>query len=273
MSDTRGGDTAQLIWLSDLHFEAEGLVLGHDPRARLEAAIDHINVHYRHPETAMCVITGDLVDTSTPENYAALWHRLDRLQMPWVPLTGNHDTREVYLKHLPQPEGLQDGFAQCVFDLGVAWVICLDSLWDGHDAGLLCDARLTWLEAQLKLCTGRPVLIFLHHPPVPLGLPMLDPDRLSNGAQLMALLGQFPDVRQVCCGHVHRPVVAQAGQITVTSVRSVLYQAPPARPAWDWDSFTPSVEAPDMGIIDITDGQITIQFAEFCAAEYGIHPA
>ncbi|QGX98885.1 phosphodiesterase [Roseovarius faecimaris] len=263
------GAVARLIWLSDLHFEAEGLVLGHDPRARLDAAIDHINAHFPHPETELCLITGDLVDTATEANYTELRRRLDRLQVSWVAMTGNHDARALFLKHLPQPRDQQPGFAQYEVALHGSRLICLDSLWEGEDAGLLCPARLGWLEARLKVADARPVIIFLHHPPVDLGLPMLDPDKLRNGADLMALLAQFPQVSHVCCGHVHRPVAARAGGLTVTSLRSVLYQAPAPVPAWDWDSFTPPREAPEMGVITVGDGQITIRSEQFCAYEVG----
>lgn len=268
MSSARGGDTAQVIWLSDLHFISDGLVQGHDPRARLDAAIDHINTHY--PDADCCVITGDMVDLATPDIYADLRRRLDRLTVPSIGLTGNHDARGLFLDHMPLPPTAQPGFAQYALDVPGARLICLDTLWEGQDAGFMCPARLEWLSAELRDHPDTPTLIFMHHPPVDLGLPMLDPDRLSNGDALLDVLAQFPQVRQICCGHVHRPVITGARGIPLASIRAVLYQAPPPVPAWDWDSFQPPVEAPDMGIITIAADQITIQFAEFCAAEYGL---
>lgn len=258
---------ARLIWLSDLHFETEGLVLGHGPFVRLRAAVAHINAHYADAD--LCLITGDIVDTGTPDNYRAVREELEQLALPWHPMTGNHDGRGVFLEHMPLPVGALDGFAQYEIVLPRVRLICLDSLWEGQDAGQLCDARMGWLEARLRAADTRPVIIFLHHPPVDLGLPMLDPDRLSNGADLMALLARFPQVNHVCCGHVHRPVVAQAGAITVTSLRAVLYQAPAPLPAWDWESFAPPREAPEMGVITVESGQITLRMEQFCAYEVG----
>lgn len=272
---------AKLIWLSDLHFEAEGLVQGHDPRRRLEAAIDHINAHYAGAD--LCLITGDMVETATAQNYRDLRRRLERLCLPWVPMTGNHDARELFLEHLHLPlpgavhstEGfmlhstVQPGFAQYAIDLPDVHLICLDSLWEGHDAGELCAERLNWLESRLQEQPDKPTLLFLHHPPIDLGLPMLDPDKLSNGQALMALLARYPQVRQVCCGHVHRPVTAQLGGIGITSLRAVLYQAPAPIPAWDWDSFTPPREAPELGVITVQNDQITIRREAFCAYHDG----
>ena len=53
--------------MSDIHFAAEGNVLGHDPRIRLETAIEHINAH--HSDAEMCVITGDMVNRGTQADY------------------------------------------------------------------------------------------------------------------------------------------------------------------------------------------------------------
>ncbi len=271
MNRTRGNASTQIIWLSDLHFERDGLVQGHDPRLRLDAAIAHINTHYRGAEA--CLITGDMVDTATHENYQDLRQRLEQLAMPWWPMTGNHDKRALFLQHMPQPSGGQEGFAQYAIDLQAARLICLDSLWEGEDAGHLCDARLVWLEARLNERQEVPALIFLHHPPLDLGLPMLDPDRLQNGDTLLRLLARYPHVTQLCCGHVHRPISGRIGALSYATIRAVLYQAPPPVPAWDWDSFNPPMEAPDFGVITVSSGDISIQFAEFCPAEYGIKDA
>ena len=87
------------------------------------------------------------------------------------------------------------GFAQYAIDLPQAHFLCLDSLTPGATSGLLCAERLDWLESVLRANPDKPTLVFLHHPPMALDLPMLDPDRLKNGAALLDLLAQFPAVR------------------------------------------------------------------------------
>lgn len=254
------------IWLSDLHFEEYGTVLGHDPRARLDAAISFINKNYG--EADLCLISGDMVETATAANYRALAAELDRLAIPWWPMIGNHDERALFLEHLGLPEGAMPGFAQYAINLPQARLLCLDSLKPGAASGLLCAERLDWLERALLANPDKPILVFLHHPPMTLDLPMLDPDRLENGT---ALLARFPAVRQLCFGHVHRPVSGHIGRIAFSSLRSALYQAPPPVPTWNWESFTPAAEAPDLGIITLHDDHITIAFLPFCAASLGVN--
>lgn len=262
----------QVIWLSDLHFEAAGDVLGHDPRVRLDAAVDHINTHYG--DAALCVISGDMVETATAANYTALRAHLDRLSIPWHPMTGNHDDRALLRAHLRLPSDAMDDFAQYELSLPQARLICLDTLCDGADKGWLCAGRLDWLRARLEVGDPRPVLIFAHHPPMPLDLPMLDPDRLENGAALLEILHSAPMVRHLFFGHVHRPVSGSlggsVGALPYSGLRSVLYQAPPPRPAWDWDSFAPAPEAPELGVITLAQDRISIQCLQFCAADLGV---
>ena len=263
-----------LIWLSDLHFEHQGNVLGHDPRARLDAAVDHINTHFN--DASLCVITGDMVETATAANYRAVRAALDRLEVPWVPMTGNHDDCALFLEHFDLPPGARDampGFAQYVIERPGLRLICLDSLRAGSSAGELCAARLDWLESALSAAPDTPALVFLHHPPVPLGLPMLDADRLIEGEALIARLQRHGNVRHLCFGHVHRPTCGTVGGIAYASIRSVLYQAPPPEPAWTWDTFAPAHEAPELGVIRLHSGQVSIRFHPFCDAAVGVAPA
>ena len=58
----------KLVWLTDLHFITTGKQHLHDARVRLTAAIDYINTH--HADAEFCVISGDIADVPTDENYS-----------------------------------------------------------------------------------------------------------------------------------------------------------------------------------------------------------
>ncbi len=256
------------LWMSDLHFVHKGAVLGHDPRIRLRAAIAHINAH--HGDAEMCLISGDLVDVATIQNYRALREALDTLAMPYWPMTGNHDDRGLMRDALPLPEGTMPDFVQYTIAVSGALIVCLDTLLPGADAGEMCTARLAWLEAVLREAGDRSVLLFLHHPPMTLGLPMLDPDNLTDGAALLDLLERYPCVTHLFCGHVHRPITGTVRGMPFATMRSVLYQAPPPRPAWDWSTFQPAPEAPALGVLHIANGNVTLQYDQFCPYAVGV---
>ncbi len=86
------------------------------------------------------------------------------------------------------------------------------------------------------------------------------------------MLAAAPNVRQLMFGHVHRHMQGVTQGLPFASIRSVLYQAPPQMPAWDWDSFTPAHEAPEISVLTFVDGILRLQFEPFCAADTGFTP-
>ncbi len=257
----------KIIWISDLHFVAKGLVQGHAPRARLQAAIAFINTH--HTDATACVVSGDMVDLATPEDYQALGKELSALNIPLLPMVGNHDDRALLQGTFPLPDNHMPGFVQHGCAVDGAILLCLDTLMPGSDAGEFCEARLNWLEAQLAQSPDTPHLLFLHHPPMPLGLPMLDPDRMRDGERFLDLITGHANVAYLLMGHVHRPLAGHIRGIPFCTIRSALYQAPPPEPAWDWDSFEPAKEAPELGVLTIGRQGVTLHMQQFCSYEIG----
>ncbi|MGH1575673.1 metallophosphoesterase [Planktotalea sp.] len=261
----------KLLWFSDLHFTSAGDQFGYDPRARLDVLIEHISKH--HSDAALCVISGDMVDEPTRENYAELANRLAHLPMPYLPMTGNHDLRSEFSQALALPDSVQDGFLQYAVTLDGLRLICLDTLTENSDDGSFCETRRDWLADKLARDRKTPTVVFCHHPPLALGYPMLDPNCIDTGATLLNMLAAAPNVRQLLFGHVHRHMQGVTQGLPFASIRSVLYQAPPPMPAWDWDSFTPAHEPPEIGVLTYADDILRLQFEPFCTADHGFMPA
>ncbi|WP_147126467.1 phosphodiesterase [Shimia ponticola] len=259
----------KIIWMSDPHFALDGLVLGHDPRVRLQAAIAHINAH--HGDAAMCVISGDMVNRGTEADYKGLAKCLSDLAMPYYPMMGNHDSRELFRQLLPVPDTAMYGFIQYQVKTPEAHVLCLDTHKTGSDAGEFCEARRTWLLDRLRDAGATPTFLFMHHPPMPLGLPTQDTDNMEDGQAFLEMVSTFGCVKYMFVGHVHRAISGTVGGIPFSTMRSVLYQAPPPRPEWNWDTFEPSKEAPSIGVIQIKAGSVTLQFDQFCRYELGVN--
>ncbi len=255
----------KLVWMSDLHFVAgKELVIGHDPRQRLEAAIKRINDH--HSDADYCVISGDLVNRGTKSDYEELRLLLDQLMIPYLPMAGNHDNRSLLKSVLPIPEGMRE-FVQYSVDSDQGLILCLDSQKEGQDCGEFCRERSAWLEQELERASGKPALVFIHHPPVALGLPMQDQDRMEDGEAFLELLNKYSNVAHLFIGHVHRPIAGQMAGISFTTMRSVLYQAPAPVPVWDWGSFRPGQEAPAIGVVTADENSVIVQFEQFADFE------
>lgn len=262
-----GQDMTKLVWMSDLHFTQAGHVLGHDPRIRLRAAIDHINNN--HTDAALCVVTGDMVNRGTQADYHGLNDRLGDLCIPYLPVVGNHDNRTLFRRVLPLPIGCMDGFVQFKVDTPDGVIVCLDTQKAHSDAGEFCQQRKAWLRAVLTDAGDRPVYLFMHHPPLPLGLPMQDTECMQDGTEFLHLVSSFTCVKYMFIGHVHRPISGTVAGIPFACLPSVLYQAPAPRPAWTWESFKPAQEAPQIGVIKINQGAVTLQYETFCDYRVG----
>ena len=209
------------IWMSDLHYSHETDVLGHDPRVRLKAAVDHINEI--HSDASFCVISGDMVNRGTQADYQALSKQLEAVKMPVLPMAGNHDDRRLLRENLPLPTTCMDQFIQYSVPTPSGLIICLDTQKTGADSGELCAERLTWLKDVLEGAADTPVYIFMHHPPKAVGLPMQDADGLQDGHVFLDLISGHECVKYLFIGHVHRPISGTMSGVPFSTMRSVLY--------------------------------------------------
>jgi len=258
----------KLIWMSDPHFTDQDDVLGHDPRIRLQAAIDHIN--YNHADARLCIISGDMVNRGTRADYEGVKNKLAQLAIPYLPMVGNHDNRDLFRQVLPLPDSSMDDFIQYKVATSEGLVVCMDTHKVGSDAGEFCDTRYEWLEKTLREAGSTPVFLFMHHPPMSLGLPMQDTENMENGQVFVDFVACFSCVKYLFIGHVHRPITGTVGGIPFSTMRSVLYQAPPTRPDWNWETFKPSTEAPNIGIVQFKDASVNLQYDQFCDYQLGV---
>ena len=253
----------KIIWMTDPHFQNEGLIGDLNPRTRLKAAIDHMNTH--HADADFMVLTGDLVGDDIEGDYKLLARYLAQSKIPVYPLVGNNDDRTGFRAHLMLPNGIMDDFIQYAIETEDARYLCLDTHMVGSHAGQFCTARQAWLQAHL---TDKPTYIFMHHPPMGLHLPKQDEIKLQEGDMFLDLVRDR--VQLLFIGHVHRPTFGTIHGIPFATLGALSFQAPPPQPAWDWDGFVPADEAPHYGVLYIENGNVTLQHTQFCAYDLGI---
>lgn len=230
----------KIIQVTDVHLGRRGEIrYGADLHERLDRCIDHINAS--HGDATLCIFTGDLTDAGAPEAYADLKAALGRLSVPYRLLPGNHDLRANLIAAFPDNGSDDKGFVQSVYDTPEGRLVFLDSLAEGRVTGELSDDRLAWLDARLGEVAGKAAYIFLHHPPVELGLTLLDPLGLEQPQRLLDVLARHGNVRYIFFGHVHRDIAGTVAGIPFSVQRGlharfvldlagdeVVEQAPPA---------------------------------------------
>jgi 3',5'-cyclic-AMP phosphodiesterase len=193
----------KIIQITDTHLCPPGrTIVGLDPAERLRTVVRSININHR--DAAFCVITGDLTDQGEAGAYARFAESIADLSVPVHLLLGNHDARRPFRSTFPQAPVDENGYVQMSLDVSGISFLMLDTLDEERPGeGLLCPARLAWLAARLDRASGRPVVIFMHHPPFSIGLRWFDGMLLSNGAELMTLLSHHRNVLHLAFGHVH----------------------------------------------------------------------
>lgn len=258
----------KIIWMSDPHFQTEGLIDGLNPRTRLDAAIEHANTY--HADADFAVMSGDLVGDDIEGDYAALAKYLAKSKIPIHPMMGNNDQRAGLRKYLTLPENCHGDFVQFTVDTPEGTVICLDTHKIGSAAGELCADRHAWLEQTLSNCAHKPVYVFMHHPPFALGLPLQDDIMLDDADRFLSLLTSHANINHLFMGHVHRQCSGVVNGIAYATLGSLSFQAPPPLPAWTWDSFKQAPEAPRYGVITIANGNVVIQYMQFCEYSHGL---
>ena len=212
----------KLIHLTDLHFTPPGIDhLECEPRQRLEQAIESINAE--HGDAAFVVITGDLAALGQAAAYEDLKDCLSALRVPYRLCLGNGDHRTRFRETFPEIEVDENGFVQSVVETAAGRLILLDTLCQGVHWGELCALRLAWLSRQLEASGSSPLFLFMHHPPFPIGIDLLDGLRLRDADRLAALL-EGRTVRHIFLGHAHRPVVGSWRGIPFSILRSTVSQ-------------------------------------------------
>ncbi len=217
-----------LAQISDLHIKRPGALAYRrvDTAAALSHCIARLNALAPRPDAV--VVTGDLVDHGSAEEYEHLRTLLAPLEIPYYLLVGNHDGRDALRDAFGEQAWLRAGgeFVQYAVDVGPVRLIALDSQVPQQSAGALCEARLSWLAAELEAARGMPVIIALHHPPFVSGIGHMDRQRLdpASSERLAAIVGRYPNVERVICGHVHRPISVRFAGTVASAVPAPAHQ-------------------------------------------------
>ena len=192
--------------VSDLHIKAPGaLAYGKvDTAAALSRCIAALNGFTPRPD--FVVISGDLADTATDDEYRHLEKLLAPLVIPYAAIPGNHDDRGLMRTLFKDMSFAARDVLNSAHTVDGLDLLLADSSVPGQPYGLLDAPTLAWLDSQLASSPGRPALLFLHHPPFVTGIGHMDVQNLRNADDLHNLLVRHPRVRLIAAGHVHRSV-------------------------------------------------------------------
>lgn len=250
----------KLIHVTDPHLPPAGRTLcALDAAARLRTVVEDVN--RAHRDAAALVLTGDIAYHGLEPGYQLAREILSELTVPCHLLIGNHDDRNVFKCIFDDCPVDDDGFVQYVVETPIGSLIMLDTVHHGHEDGELCAKRLAWLEARLTERAGKPVFVFMHHPPFDIGIGSVDACKMTDGAALARCLRAHGDVRHIFYGHVHRAVAGSWHGIAATALPSTNHQV--GLLLDPTEEMVGTHEPPAYGVVLVDDERVVVHHVYF----------
>ena len=241
----------RIIQLTDLHFQASSneLYKGINADAHFLQCLDWLSGN----ECDLLLLTGDLAHGASPDAYGRLQGYLAELDTPWLWLPGNHDDAQQMLAVSDQAVDQ----VRCV-ELAGWRLLILDTTFapDGKGSGSVSPTQMQQLQQQLEVEQDKPVLVVMHHNPVPVNSAWQDEIMLANSQEFNQLVTAYSQVKAVVFGHVHQPIdrVEQGVRYLATPATSVQFLA-------GQDSFTLQDDCgPGLRMLDLlAEGELQTQ--------------
>jgi 3',5'-cyclic-AMP phosphodiesterase len=217
---TTPGVVVVLAQISDVHLRLDGDD-GVSARA-LEAAVRSIAMLDPAPQALL--VSGDLVDTGSADEYLRARELLAPLSMPIHVVAGNHDHRDGIREYLGAPAG--DDLIQYAVDVGPLRLVVCDTMLPGRNEGSYGPERIRWLDAALETDRETPTIVAMHHPPLMTGISVVDTLGMPVADQraLAEVISRNPQVKRIVAGHVHRAFAGALAGCVVSVCPSVTFQ-------------------------------------------------
>ena len=152
--------------------------------------------------------TGDVAYNPDPEAYKTCLDILGEIKFPVYYVAGNHDDSVSLQRHLLHRDEPRRTF-HYAFETNGVQIVVLDSNGPTDPpAGLLDDYQLEWVAGLCAADDDRPLIVAVHHNPLPVDVPWLDDYMALRNGDLLheALLPARHRMRGVFFGHVHQNV-------------------------------------------------------------------
>lgn len=214
--------------------DADGSLRGTNTRDSLEQVL----AHYESGDwrAHRVIVTGDIIQDDSAEAYDNFRDLLLPLKLRTHCVPGNHDIRD-----LMRPVCCRPPFSYCAYEEFRDWLLVgLDSCIKGDPGGEVSQEELDRLSEIVTRSTAKHVLVFLHHPPVPMGSKWLDSVGLRNGDEVLERLRMLGRIRGVLFGHVHQDYDDDYEGMRILATPSTCAQFKPGSEKFEVDDKPPA---------------------------------
>ncbi len=164
----------------------------------------------------LIVISGDICDEGSAEDYATIKEYFDSLRVPCIVCLGNHDIRENFYEGWFNEKDKGPYLSE--YEANGIHFISFDNSKHGMADGIVEDSRLQWLDEKLQKL--EPAIVIMHHQfDAKPGIPSL-----TGKEKLISLLKQRK-VLGVLNGHTHWACHQKIDEIQTLTAPSVSFRA------------------------------------------------
>jgi 3',5'-cyclic-AMP phosphodiesterase len=155
-------------------------------------------------------LPGDVADDGSRAAYGVVRGELDRLNVPWCAIVGDHDVHEKSFANFREAMSEHTHYA---FTVGSVRFVAMNAFDVPHPGSFAVNEdQLAWVKHELQTATdaGQIKTLLLHCYPS---------DLKVGGGQLMKVLREF-DVSLIDMGHTHYNEIANDGRTLYSATRS-----------------------------------------------------
>ena len=193
------------VHLGDLHMTRAG-EQNHLDLARI---VNEVNQTWSN-SISFVFLPGDVADDGSRSAYALVRGELDRLEVPWCAIIGDHDVHEKSFANFKEAMSEQTHYAFTVGDVRFIAMNAFDV--PEPPSFTVSEEQLRWVEDELQLATRsvQTKVLLLHCYPS---------DLKVGGPEVSRLIRNY-DVRLIDMGHTHYNEIANDGRTLYSATRS-----------------------------------------------------
>ena len=207
----------------------------------LQSVLDHYSLADWRAHRVL--VTGDVIQDDSAGAYDRFRDLLLPLKMRIHCVPGNHDIRD-----LMRPVCARPPFSYCAFEeIGNWLLIGLDSCVKGEAGGAVSAEELERLSDTVMQSAAKHVMVFLHHPPIPMDSKWLDSVGMANGDEVLERLRSLGRVRVLTFGHVHQEYDDEYEGIRILATPSTCRQFAPGSDEFAVDDRPPGYRRIELG--------------------------
>lgn len=242
-ADSAGQRSIRVVQITDSHLygERDAELLKMNTQESFESVLERMAA----VESGMDLIlaTGDITQDASPAAYERFALHLQRFQVPFYWIPGNHDRRSVMDRLASKGPVYQQALRKKI-RVGHWQILMLDSSVAGEVHGRLSADELAFLDRALAKATSDPdihhSLVCLHHNPHPGTASWMKGIGLRDAEELLTMLSAHDTVRAVLHGHIHQTLDYEEHGIRFLCTPSTCIQFKPGVTDFTLDDRAPA---------------------------------